>query len=127
MRNRLREGVDWLRCTMRRTAAELVVYTRGSGGTKLQIPATFGQTEIEYDDGQGRIHARQRDFIIDAEDLVVNGARVLPAAGDTVAWFDADRGQTLTYEVMPIGDKHYEPADSFHRQWRIHARLISTG
>ncbi len=97
------------------------MYTR-SDGTKLQVKARFGTTEIEYDDGGGRIHARRRDFIVDAEDLVVNGDRVLPAAGDTIEWFDAARSETLTYEVMPIGDKHYEPVDSFHRQWRIHAR-----
>jgi hypothetical protein len=119
----LRTGSDWLADQLKEHASRLVVYRRG--GDEVAVQATVGRTLLKLDDGYGgvRMEWTDRDFLIHAADLVLNGVAVLPERGDVIR--ETQGGRTFVYEVMAPGK---EPAwrwsDEFYKVLRIHTKQV---
>ena len=88
--------------------------------------ATVGRTLFEQDDGTGSIiRTEVRDYLIDVDDLLLGGDRVLPDRGDRIEEVDGD--QRFIYEVVPIGSEpHWRYSDPFRKTYRIHTKHIAT-
>lgn len=123
MTDLLRRGSDWLEAKRHAVAASDVVYRRDDRSVCLR--ATIGRTEYQQDDGAGVItRAESRDFLILAADLVLDGVRVLPEAGDRIE--ETQQGATYVYEVLPVSgmQPHYRHSDPYRTTLRIHTKLI---
>lgn len=119
----LHTGSDWLADQLKEHASRSVVYRRGTD--EVAVQATIGRTLLKLDDGYGgvRMEWTDRDFMIHAADLVLNGNAVLPERGDLIHETQGDK--TFVYEVMAPGK---EPAwrwsDVFRKVLRIHAKQV---
>lgn len=119
----LRNGSDWLADQLKEHASRPVVYRRGAD--EVSVQATIGRTLLKLDDGYGgvRMEWTDREFLIHADDLVLNGNAVLPERGDLIR--ETQGGKTFVYEVMAPGK---EPAwrwsDVFRKVLRIHAKQV---
>ncbi len=119
----LRTGSDWLAEMLKEHASRPVAYRRGAD--EVAVQATIGRTLLKLDDGYGgvRMEWTDRDFLIDAADLVIGGNAVLPERGDVIR--ETQGGKTFVYEVMAPGK---EPAwrwsDGFRKVLRVHAKQV---
>lgn len=110
--NRLAAGMARMRARMKAFAGTAVTYRRGDDS--VELTATVGKTIARVDRGYGAtIRMELRDYLVEAEDLVLGGAAVEPAAGDRIEETDAD-GTIWSYEVSK--------PDSTEREWRWHGR-----
>lgn len=119
----LRTASAWLEERRHAVATTDVVYRRDDRA--VAVRATIGRTEYQQDDGAGVItRAENRDFLIRACDLVLDGVPVLPEAGDRIE--EADGGALFVYEVLPVSSMqpHYRYSDPYRRTLRIHTKLI---
>jgi len=120
----LQTGSNWLEEMRTAHAAQSVTYSRGVEQVILNV--TLGKTTYEVDDGYGaRVQAEVIDFLLLAEELVLNGQKVLPEAGDQIR---ITRGaDVVVFEVMALaGQGHYRFSDSFGKTLRIHTKLVSS-
>lgn len=120
----LRKASAFLEKVRHTTATSPVTYRRGDRVVP-DVPATIGRTEYQQDDGAGVItRAESRDFLILAADLVLDGVRVLPEAGDRIE--ETQQGATYVYEVLPVSgmQPHYRHSDPYRTTLRIHTKLI---
>lgn len=103
-----------------------VMYSRGDDSAA--ITAVPARSRVSMTDESGlTVTGQERDFIILAADLVLDGEQVLPERGDRIEQ-TVDGETTYTYEVMPIaGQKHYQPCDDQGRLLRIHTKLVESG
>lgn len=102
----LQTAVASLAATIKSDAAGSITYTRG--GQSVTLSATIGQTEFNEQDTEGFItRVESQDFIVTAEDLVLDSTQTLPRKGDVITRVDPD-GATRTYDVLPVdGEKCY--------------------
>ena len=123
MSDLLEKGQQWLADQLTTRAAQTVVYARD--GDEVSVPATIGQTTFEHDDGQGTIIRTQvRDYLIDANKLVLAGQTTQPKPGDQIRETAGDT--TFTYEMMAIaGEPCWRYSDPFRIKLRIHTKLVS--
>jgi|YNPMSStandDraft_1061717.scaffolds.fasta_scaffold33931_3 hypothetical protein len=101
-------------------ASRSVRYRRGH--TVLLIQAVVGRTQIELSDELGAVQVQwtDRDFLISAEDLVINGQRSKPQAGDRI-----EDGNQL-YEVLVLaGEPQWRYCDPYGLTMRIHTKLVA--
>jgi len=120
----LRRGMAWLADQSRQQLAQQVQYARGAQSVPLQ--ATFGQSLLKLEDGQGHLVMEwtDADIVIAAADLILGGVLTQPQRGDTVT--TVYRGNTLAYEVLPIkGEPPWRWSDPFNTQMRVHLKLVS--
>lgn len=89
------------------------------------LPATPAavSAEVLFDPEDSATAALAQDWLIDTDAITYAGLAQRPRAGDRITVADG-RGQRV-YEVVPLGGRHYEPADSYGLQWRIHTKLLS--
>lgn len=122
MADMIQRGADWLRSRLHDHAGRSVTYTRGEDS--VAITATVGFTRYETADEYGVVIERvQRDYIVAAADLVLDGVLVLPECGDTIE--ETSGGATKTYEVVTVGgEKHYRACDPSGTWLRIHTQEI---
>ena len=87
-------------------------------GKRIGLEATVGRTRFEGADGYGRVtRSESRDYLVRAQDLVLDGVAVLPRPGDLI--IEADR----RYEVMsPEGEPEWRWSDANQSTIRIHTR-----
>lgn len=114
------EGLEWLAEELKAFASKSVMYRRGNDEVALQ--AVVGRTLLKLDDGFGGVRMvwTDRDYLIEANDLMINGSTVLPRRGDRIV---ADDG---TYEVLaPGGEPEWRWSDPCHRILRIHTKKVS--
>lgn len=119
----LRTASTWLEARRHAVATTDVVYRREDRAVCLR--ATIGRTEYQQDDGAGVItRAEERDFLIRARDLVIDGVQVLPEAGDRIE--ETESGRLFVYEVLPVSSAHphYRYSDPYRNTLRIHTKLI---
>ena len=66
-----------------------------------------------------------RDYLIDAEDLVLAGAQVQPQAGDRIEETD-DTGAVWVHEVVKPGgnEQEWRWHDRGRRTYRIHTKFL---
>ena len=122
MTDLLATGSAWLEAQRHAHLTQTVAYSRGVDSVALA--ATIGRTEFEDADEYGVIHRTEaRDYLVLAADLVLDGAQVLPVAGDLIK--ETAGEQTLIYEVMSLGrEPPYRYSDPYRQTLRIHTKHI---
>jgi hypothetical protein len=124
--NLLATGAAWLAGRLKAYASSPIVYRRGDSAVALC--ATFGKTLLRLDDGLGavRIEWTDKDYIISADDLVLDDQVVRPAQNDIIEY---DDGTSIhTYQVLPYGpdEPQWRWCDPHMKMIRIHCKRIST-
>ena len=120
----LKAGADWLRAQRKAAMGVTVTYRRGDAS--VEVTATVGQTLARIDQGYGAtVRLALRDYLIDAEDLVLAGAQVQPQAGDRVEETD-DAGAVWVYEVVKPGgnEQEWRWHDRGRQTYRIHTKFL---
>ena len=83
MPNLLAQGAAWLEQQRTKHLTTTVTYVRND--VQIAVPATIGRTKYEAEDGQVvRIEFTDRDFLVLAADLVLNGQVTEPDRGDLI-------------------------------------------
>jgi hypothetical protein len=119
----LQTGQEWLADQLKEHASRQVVYQRGA--TELVVQATIGRTLMKLDDGYGgiRMEWTDRDFLIQAADLLIGAAVVTPERGDRVR--ETVGVLTSVFEVMAYGgEPPWRISDPFGKLLRIHTKYI---
>lgn len=122
----LQAGQEWLADQLKEHASRQVVYQRGA--QEVTVQATIGRTLLKLDDGYGgvRMEWTDRDFLIQAADLVLGSTAVTPERGDRV--LETVGVNTSTFEVMAYGgEPPWRFSDPFGKLLRIHTKLIGIG
>ena len=121
MGNMLTIGVQWLSEQLKAHASHEVTYVRGV--QRLPLSATIGQTAFEIDELGGiRVEHSDRDYIVTAADLVIDGRVVEPDRGDTIE--ESVGSETHVYEVMAPGSIQPYKLDATGTLLRIHAKKV---
>lgn len=112
-----------MRAKMTEHASVVVTYRRGN--LWVELLATPGRSEDEQVDAYGAAYrVNMRDWIINADDLVLGGELVEPEAGDRIEWDDGT-GKPRTYEAAAEnGEPPWRYADAHERRLRIHAKKL---
>lgn len=121
----LSEANDWLNEQLKQHISRQVVYRRAD--QSVTVTATIGSTLLKLGDDFGgvRIERTDRDYLIAAADLVLDGQPVAPQPGDTIEDGNDPGGQTLVYEVRaPEGEPPWRWSDHYRNLLRIHAKWI---
>jgi hypothetical protein len=119
----LQTGQNWLADKLKQHASSPVVYQRGAD--QVSVQATIGRTLLKLDDGYGgvRMEWTDRDYLIQAADLILTAGRVTPERGDRI--LDAIGTVTSIYEVMAYGgEPPWRFSDPFGKLLRIHTKLV---
>jgi len=124
MTDLLAQGAAWLEAQRHAHCTSAVAYVRGEASVDLL--ATIGRTIFEQSDAYGIVERTEaRDFLVRAEDLVLDGAVALPERGDRVR--ETVGAQVLVYEVMAPGNEpHYRYSDAYRWTLRIHTKHVDT-
>jgi hypothetical protein len=123
MADLLQNGQAWLADQLKEHASRQVVYQRGAD--QVSVQATIGRTKMQLDDGYGgvRIEWTDRDYLIQAADLVLNAEQIVPERGDRV--LDTNGVVTSIYEVMSFGSEPpWRFSDPFGKLLRIHTKFV---
>lgn len=124
MADLLQTSQEWLADQLKEHASRQVVYQRGA--QQVTVQATIGRTLMKLEDGYGgiRMEWTDRDFLIQAADLVLGGAVVTPERGDRV--LETVDTSTSVFEVMAFGgEPPWRFSDPFGKLLRIHTKRIS--
>jgi len=125
MADLLETGQAWLADQLKTHASRQVVYQRGA--KQLAVQATIGRTLLKLDDGYGgiRMEWTDRDFLIQAADLVLGATMITPERGDLIK--DTVGAIVSTYEVAAYGgEPPWRQSDPFGVLFRIHTKLIGS-
>lgn len=97
--------------------------TYGRGDASVELMATVGRTEFEVRDDYGVLEKTEsRDYLVRAEDLILDGVEVLPERGDEIR--EAEGGKVFVYEVMAPGrEPHWRYSDQYRETLRIHTKF----
>jgi hypothetical protein len=123
MADLLEAGQQWLAEQLQEHASHSVVYHRGADSIAVQ--ATIGRTLLKLNDSYGgvRMQWTDRDFLIQAADLVLNGSTLTPERGDRIT--ETVGLNMSVFEVMAYGgEPPWRYSDPFGKLLRIHAKFI---
>jgi hypothetical protein len=120
----LATGSAWLADQLKKHASTRVYYKRAAAA--VQLSATIGRSEFDGTDTDGHLlRFQSRDYLVDAQDLVIDDVPTEPKPGDQIIEGDLDNG--FVYEVMPVGEEGcWRWADSFRIKYRIHTKYVGT-
>lgn len=115
----------WLQGKRHDHAAQTVIYRRGPLDVSLR--ATIGRTEFTRDDEAGAsIVAVSRDFLVRADELMLDGAFGRPLSGDYI--IESTPTGQIVHEVAAPGDQPvWRYSDAWRLTLRIHTNEIGTG
>ncbi len=119
----LAEALQWHREQLETHASQTVVYRRGE--FQASIPVTYGSrnSAAEFSANTIRVEMQQRDFIIAATALVLDGEQVTPLAGDEIEVTEGD--VTLTYRALALAEGPCWEFDNDYRKLLIvHTKLV---
>jgi len=109
--------------TAKRIAGVTVVYRRGADSVVLEKAIKTNVSVPIQRDGGLTTEVERTDWIIQADELVLNETEIEPAEGDQLDQIGGSK--TLTYEAMPIGtERCFKPLDPHGTAWRVHTKLI---
>jgi hypothetical protein len=118
MADLLEQGVRWLEAQRTKHCTRDVTY--GRGVDSVVVKATVGRTQYETDDGHAvRVDFTERDFLIQAGDLVLNGNPITPKPGDQIR--ETQDEQVLVFEVID-----WRHSDPYRLTFRIDAKHVAT-
>jgi hypothetical protein len=114
----LEQGLAWLESQRKTHLSVPVIYRRD--GDSAEVSATVGKTVFKVTDDYGRFqHIESRDYLISADDLMLNETHILPRQGDEII------ENSFIYEVMaPNNEPEWRYSDSSRQTLRIHTKLI---
>lgn len=100
-----------------------VTYRRGS--RTVTLLATVGRSMVSIqEDGNLRREYTDRDYLIDAALLILNGMAVEPRVGDRI--IDTNDEATHVYEVLASdGETAWRWSDPFRIKYRVHTKRVS--
>lgn len=113
------DRLDYLGTRKKTLDSESVTISNGTN--TVGVSATVGETDVEEEGPNGLpVRTQIRDYIITAEDLVLNGVQVEPQEGWTITEGD------LTCRVVPIGDQScFDYTTQTKKRMRIHTVVVS--
>lgn len=105
-------------------AGGTIIYARGDD--VVELSATFGRSEFSVTSGDSeRVEFTDRDFIFEAETLILGGTLATPERGDRVTVIDAARVANEVFEVLaPGGAQVYRRCDADGRMIRVHSKRL---
>ena len=114
----LEQSSAWLEGQRHTFRTREVIYRRG--GESVAIRATVGRTQFTREDPHGVVlETEARDYLIRADDLVLDGDRSMPERGDQI------EDQGFTYEVLPLGSEPpWRYSDPYRQTLRVHTKQI---
>lgn len=122
----LSRGMTWLAAvedSQEDDDEHTITYTQE--GYSVTIPATIGRTprsNADIGNGANKVTRADRDYLITASRLVLNGSAVKPKRGATIV----DSRDGKTYEVTPIDNTHcYENSDPEGVKLRVHCMKVN--
>lgn len=122
MADLLKTGAEWLRDRLKAHASRQVTYRRAAASVTLT--ATVGSSLLKVASGsygEMQLVRTDRDYLIDAADLVLNDTVVEPAAGDQID----DDTDGRTYEVLaPRGEPPWRYSDNRRTILRVHCKDV---
>jgi len=118
MQDLLHKANAWLADQLHEHLAVEVVYGRGI--EDVSVRATIGRTLLKLDDGYGgvRMEWTDRDFLIRAADLVLDGAAVVPQRGDRIT-----EGPLEFSVLAPAAEPVWRWSDPHRQVLRIHTKF----
>lgn len=124
MADLLQTGSDWLEDQRVKHLTRSVIYQRGT--SSVEVSATIGRTVFEVDDGFGVLERiESRDYLILAEQLVLDGQPTFPERGDRIR--ETDGAKTVVYEVMAPGkEPHWRYSAPYRKTLRVHTKQVDT-
>lgn len=123
MKNLMEQGARWLADKQQAFASVPVIYRRGERSVSLlAVPAqSQGEQDVE---GGAQVGWQQRDWIVVAKDLVIDGQRITPKRGDRIE--QQQEGVAYVHEVMPPpgGEDAWRWSDLNRVRLRIHTKQV---
>jgi hypothetical protein len=117
----LDNAAAWLEGVREKHMSETVLYVRGSASVELL--ATIGRSDHELLTADGLMEmVRSDDFLVPAEGMVLDGARIVPARGDRI--HRTVDGATRLHEVLAPGGKPCYVAENLGNTLRVHTKRI---
>jgi hypothetical protein len=118
MANKMKQAQEFLNKQRNEHMTDMLVYRRGD--KTVELAATVGKTIFKVDNGHGvAVRIESRDYLINAADLILDGAAVEPEKGDEFI----ENG--MIYEVSaPAKEPEWRWSDSFHTTYRIHTKYM---
>lgn len=112
--------------SVRGSLGRRVLYRTSDGAAEVVVSAAVGSSVFEGTDGQGGSVAFQsRDYLIVSADLVLQGVRYEPAAGDRIIELDSGTDTARHYEVLSmIGEPCWRWSDPARTVRRIHTKEV---
>lgn len=116
----LQTGLAWLESRRHACLTHTVTYTRGEHSAA--VAATVGKSQFDLNDGAGAtIRVEARDYLIRAQDLIVDGLPIIPEPGDTIT--ENLAGVDVVYEVNDYGQiPCWNYSDPSRITMRIHTK-----
>lgn len=119
----MRAGLEWLANKLGKSDSTQITYRRGDLSTSVK--ATLGRTLLKLSDPYGNVQMvwTDRDFILRQEDLVLDGAAVVPERGDLIEM--TVRGSLQIFEVLvPSESEQHYKADPHDVFFRVHTKRV---
>lgn len=117
-------GMSMLKSQLQSAAGVSVTYTRGA--YSVSLTAVVGRTVFASNlQGAARIEFGDRDYLIEAADLILNSATVEPVKGDRIT--EVVNGATMVFEAMipSTGEPCWRYSDPARTILRIHCKRVS--
>lgn len=97
-----------------------VTYRRGNESITELSAVPANTRHDDYGEDATSITARERDWMVWVEDLVLAGVSWLPQIGDEIDWTD-DTGTLRTFKVQPRdNDRCFRHTDQTMQQYRVY-------
>lgn len=108
---------------MKQTKGVTVTYTRLGVGS-VTLTAWVGRTQDAAEGENIRIEFGDRDYLIEAADLVLGGVAVEPKDADRIT--ETINGTSVTFEVMPLntGSAGWRWSDDGRTAYRLHTKRV---
>lgn len=122
MNDMIQDGLDWLEGRRKEHLARPATYRRGN--LSVAVDVTPAATRYESRDDYGvTLEVEMRDFLVAAEELVLDGWPVEPRPGDRI---HVERDDvTFVYEAMELGPEGcFRACDPGYRTYRIHTKRV---
>ena len=114
----------WLNSKMQTAAGVSIVYTRGA--YTVDLTPWVGRTVFASNlEGNARIEWGDRDYLITAAQLILNGSVVEPAVGDRIT--ETVGGTSMAFEAMrpDTGEPCWRYSDPGRTLLRVHTKRVS--
>jgi hypothetical protein len=122
MADMLSDGLDWLTDQLHANASRLVTYKRGT--QSISLTSIIGRRRFQRQESGGIVNVySDRDFIVKAAELILNGVVTEPADGDKIV----DSLDGATYMLMQFPPEPCFQRVDNGRQFRCHTKRVKAG